>query len=155
MQLQEALLFGIAAMVLHEAGHVVAALALNVKVHKVGLHWKGPYIRRSSGTAAQNFVITLAGPGMNLWLALLFYRASPHFALCNLVIGVVNLMPIPASDGSRALQLISQWAGLREFFPRIQRQWLVLRRNNTFSKASQCFFDLAVTGSIRWIQDID
>ena len=116
MQLQEALLFGIAAMVLHEAGHVVTALALNVKVHKVGLHWKGPYIRRSSGTAAQNFVITLAGPGMNLWLALLFYRVSPHFALCNLVIGVVNLMPIPASDGSRALQLISQWAGSSGIF---------------------------------------
>lgn len=116
MQLQEALIFGIVAMVLHEAGHVVAALALNVKVHEIGIHWKGPYIRRASGTGTQNLAITLAGPGMNLWLALFFLSTSPHFALCNLVIGVVNLMPIPASDGSRALQLIGKWIAISGIF---------------------------------------
>lgn len=111
MHLQEALTFGIAAMILHEVGHVLTSLVLKVKVHQVGIHWKGLYIRRASGTAAQNLAITLGGPGMNLWLALLFYRMSPHFALCNLVIGIINLMPIQASDGSRALQLIGRWIG--------------------------------------------
>jgi Zn-dependent protease len=106
MPLDEAVLFGIAAMVLHEMGHVAAARALRVKVHQIGINRKGLYIRRATGTSAQNLAITLAGPGMNLCLALLFYRTFPHFALCNLIMGVINFLPIPASDGSRAIKLI-------------------------------------------------
>lgn len=106
MQIQDAVLYGMAAMALHEMAHVTAAQALKVKVHQIGMSWKGPYIRRESGTAAQNLVITLAGPVMNLWLALLFHSISPNFALCNLAIGATNLMPIPASDGSRAVHLM-------------------------------------------------
>lgn len=111
MHLDQALLLGIVAMALHEMGHVAAALALKVKVHQVGMSRKGPYIRRAPGTNVQNFGITLAGPGMNLCLAVLFFHTSPHFALCNLVIGIVNLLPIPASDGSRALQLARKMVG--------------------------------------------
>ena len=94
-------------MFLHEMGHLAAALALHVKVHQVGISRKGAYIRREAGTAGQNLAITIAGSGLNLSLALLFHYVSPHLALCNLVIGVVNLLPIPASDGSRAFNLIS------------------------------------------------
>ncbi len=93
-------------MLLHEMGHIASALALKVPIHQVGISWRGPYIRRQPGTAKQNFAITLAGPGVNLWLALVFHHISPNFALCNLVIGVSNLLPIPASDGTRALNLI-------------------------------------------------
>lgn len=112
MQVQDALTFGIAAMILHEMAHVAVALALRVKVHQVGISLKGPYIRRASGTAIQNLAITLAGPGINICLALLLHRVSPNFALCNLAIGVTNLLPIPASDGSRALDLISKSVSL-------------------------------------------
>ncbi|WP_348268533.1 hypothetical protein [Edaphobacter sp. DSM 109919] len=114
MQLQEAVIFGIAAMALHEMGHVAAARALKVKVHQVGINWKGPYIRRACGTTTQNLAITLAGPGMNLWLAFMFYRVSPNFALSNLLIGVINLLPIPASDGSRVLQLMRKLISLSD-----------------------------------------
>ncbi len=112
MQIQDALTFGLAATLLHEVAHLAVAWALKVKVHQVGLNYRGPYIRREAGTAKQNLAITLAGPLSNLWLALLFYRLSPNFALCNLVIGVTNLLPIPASDGSRALRLLSNSASL-------------------------------------------
>jgi hypothetical protein len=40
--LQDALIFGIAAMILHEMAHVSVALAVKVKVHQVGINWKGP-----------------------------------------------------------------------------------------------------------------
>jgi len=106
MPLQNALLLGLAAMFLHEVGHVAAALALKVKVHQVGINRKGAYLRREAGTARQNLAITLSGPGINLALAFLFHDINPHFALCNLVIGITNLLPIPASDGSRALALV-------------------------------------------------
>lgn len=114
MQIQEAVIFGIAATALHEVGHVAAALALKVKVHQVGINRKGPYIRRACGTTTQNLAVTLAGPGMNLWLAFMFYRVSPNFALCNLLIGVINLLPIPASDGSRVLQLMWKLVSLSD-----------------------------------------
>jgi Zn-dependent protease len=119
MQLQDALISSLAAMLLHEMAHVAVALALKVKVHQVGMNWSGPYIRRECGTAKQNLAITLAGPGVNLWLALLFHRISPNFALCNLIIGITNLLPISASDGSRALRLIK--IPLASMEPRIGR----------------------------------
>jgi len=109
MQLHDAFTFGIAAMVLHELAHVAAALTLKVKIYQIGINWRGPYIRRKIGTAKENLAITLSGPGINLLLAMLFHRISPSLALCNLLIGVSNLLPIPASDGSRALLIISEW----------------------------------------------
>lgn len=106
MHLQTALISSLAAMAFHEMAHVAVALAQGVKVHQVGINWRGPYIRRASGTAKQNLGITLAGPGINLCLALLFHSISPDFALCNLILGVTNLLPLPASDGSRAVKLL-------------------------------------------------
>ncbi len=108
MQISDALLSGTAAMLLHEMAHVAAALALRVKVHRIGINWRGPYVMREYGTARRNLSITLAGPGMNLALALLFHRIIPNFAFCNLIIGVTNLLPLPSSDGARALHLIFQ-----------------------------------------------
>jgi hypothetical protein len=100
MPLQNALILGIAAMILHEMAHVSVALALHVKVHQVGINWKGFYVRRASGTAVENLAITLAGPGINLLLALLLHHMYPHFALCHLAIGVRNLVNL--SGGSVA-----------------------------------------------------
>lgn len=112
MQIQNLITYGIAALVLHEMAHIIAAVALNVKVHQIGFTWKGPYVRRACGTAKQNLTITIAGPGMNLLLALLLLRISPDFALCNLITGAFNLLPIPSSDGSRALHLIRKSFGV-------------------------------------------
>jgi Zn-dependent protease len=91
---------------LHEMAHIAMASSLGVRVHQVGLSWKGPFIRRAPGTDAQNLAITLAGPVINLLLALVFSRIYPGFALNNLVLGIINSLPFPSSDGSRALRLI-------------------------------------------------
>ena len=111
MHLRDVIPAGIAALLLHELAHIAIALALRVKIYEVGISWKGPYLRRACGTAKQNLAITLAGPGANLWLALFFRGVSPSFALCNLVIGVTNLLPLPASDGARAFQLLAAMRG--------------------------------------------
>ncbi len=111
MQLRDVIPAGIAALLLHELAHIAIAIALRVKIYKVGVSLRGPYLRRECGTAKQNLAITLAGPGANLWLALFFHRVSPSFALCNLVIGVTNLLPLPASDGARAFQLLAALRG--------------------------------------------
>jgi Zn-dependent protease len=96
---------------LHELAHVAVARAIGVRVYQVGMSRRGPFIRRDPGTSGQNLMITLAGPGVNLLLALVLYRISPGFALSNLVLGVFNLLPFAASDGARALNLLSIMRG--------------------------------------------
>jgi Zn-dependent protease len=91
----------------HELAHVAVARAIGVRVYQVGISRKGPFVRREAGTTAQNLAITLAGPGINLLLALVLYRISPGFALSNLVLGTSNLLPFASSDGSRALSLLT------------------------------------------------
>ncbi|HEV2272513.1 MAG TPA: hypothetical protein VGR96_00030 [Acidobacteriaceae bacterium] len=100
------LIEALAAIVFHEAAHILTALGLKVKVKKIGVTWKGPYVQRESGSSRQNFAITLAGPMINLLLATVFRHLDPAFALVNVVLGVFNLLPIPSSDGSRLLSLL-------------------------------------------------
>ena len=43
------MLMGIPAMLLHEGGHIAAALLCGVKIKKVGLSWTGLYTVRETG----------------------------------------------------------------------------------------------------------
>jgi Zn-dependent protease len=95
-------------VVLHEAAHLVTAVALNVKVKRVGLNWRGPYIVREPGTPVENTLISLAGPAINLVLCILLYSTAPTFAFVNAFLSVFNLLPfIPSSDGQRVYRLWS------------------------------------------------
>ena len=98
---------GLAAMALHELAHVAAAVALGVKVRKVGLGWKGMYTVRDIGPPEKNMLISLAGPLLNLAL-ILPWHWWPTFGLANLCCGLVNLLPISGSDGERVLRCWQQ-----------------------------------------------
>jgi Zn-dependent protease len=114
MKLLEALEFGLLAILLYELAHVAVALALRVKVYQVGISWKGVYLRRERGTPRRNLAIALAGSAVTLGLALLVHRVSPGFALCSVVVGLANLLPIPASDGLRAFLLARNFGALMQ-----------------------------------------
>ena len=97
------ILFFLLSFLLHEAGHIVACLLLGVRVTRVGVEWKGPYIAHECGTDAQYLLIALAGPGANLLLAVLFWSqplSGATFGSINLIVGLTNLLPIRDSDGS-------------------------------------------------------
>jgi Zn-dependent protease len=101
---------GLLAMAFHEAAHIVIAMALGIRVKKVGLGWKGMYTVREPGPPDRNLLISVAGPLMNLALV----QTSgwlPAFGLANLVCGVVNLLPIQGSDGARILRC---WREMRK-----------------------------------------
>ena len=100
------LLLGISAVLLHEMSHIIAARAQGLRIRRLGISWKGPYIVRQAGSWQQNLRVCLAGPLVNLVLALAFWHVAPGFALCNIVLGGFNLLPIPGSDGHRAWQLL-------------------------------------------------
>ena len=98
-----------AAIALHELAHVLAALLLGVKVKRFGLCWRGVYIVREAGTDWQNLLISLAGPLSNFvasYISLAVLHRGAIFCAMNLVIGSINMLPLPCSDGLRAYKLV-------------------------------------------------
>ena len=75
-------LSAIAAVTLHEASHVLAAWALGVKVKRIGLSWRGPYVVREAGTPLACVVISLAGPLANLLTVVVCLLAGRGANLC-------------------------------------------------------------------------
>ena len=100
-----------AAIALHELAHVLAAISLRVKVKRFGLCWRGVYIVREAGTDWQNLLISLAGPLSNFvaaYVSLAVFHRGAIFCAMNLVIGLINLLPLPCSDGLRAYKLVRE-----------------------------------------------
>ena len=95
----------ISAVVLHESAHLAAAYLGGVRVKRVGLSWKGPYIVREPGTPTQNTFISLSGPGINLVLCVLCWHLSAIFAFVNGFLAVMNLVPLHSSDGLRIYRI--------------------------------------------------
>lgn len=93
------------AAVFHEMAHLTVAWVSRVRVKKLGLSWHGPYIVRDPGSPMQNTIISLAGPGLNLLLGLLFWRSLPTFAFVNGLLALLNLLPIRSSDGMRVYRI--------------------------------------------------
>jgi Zn-dependent protease len=100
----------VASLLLHEMGHMLAAIMLRVPVREFGLCLRGAYNRRAYADRRRGEVfISAAGPLMNLFLVfpLLYLPViGTRLAFCNLLIGVVNLLPLPSSDGLRILRTI-------------------------------------------------
>jgi len=99
---------GVAAMVLHEFGHLVTSLMVGIKVKSVGLCMKGMYIVREAGSPAKNLLVSLAGPLTNVALLLLFWHVSETFALANMCLAICNLAPVRGSDGDRVWACLEQ-----------------------------------------------
>jgi Zn-dependent protease len=95
-------------LLLHEVGHMLTAVALGVPVRELGLCGRGAYNRRAhSGRRRTEILISLSGPLMNLCLAfpLHYLPVIGHqLALYNVILCIVNLLPIPSSDGQRILR---------------------------------------------------
>jgi Zn-dependent protease len=100
----------VVSLLLHEVGHMLAAIMLRVPVREFGLCLRGAYnCRAYAGRRRGEVLISAAGPLMNLFLVLpLLYLPviGTKLALCNLMICVVNLLPLPSSDGLRILRTI-------------------------------------------------
>ena len=104
-----------ASLLLHETGHMLAAILLRVPVREFGLCLCGAYNRRAyAGCRRDEVLISFAGPMMNLLcvLPLLYIPViGTKLALCNFLLCVVNLLPLPSSDGLRILR--TMWASRR------------------------------------------
>jgi Zn-dependent protease len=86
----------------------IPAMLCRVQVKKIGFSWTGLYTVREAGPKWANLCISLAGPLVNLLLAGALRSTLPAFAWVNLIACIYNLLPIPHSDGSRILALMSE-----------------------------------------------
>lgn len=97
----------------HELGHLGALHLAGAEVERFRLTAFGAEIRADTCYLAypREILCTLAGPAVNLLLALVFSRVAGDYVLAgaNLLLGVFNLLPIPSLDGGRALYLLVSW----------------------------------------------
>ena len=104
---------GVIAMLLHECGHLLAAVILGVRVKNVGMRWnKGLYTVRQQGSPLQNLLIAAAGPFTNILLTLAA-PWSPLFGLANFCYAIANALPIEGSDGYRIAKCWQQLRSLQ------------------------------------------
>jgi Zn-dependent protease len=89
---------------LHEMGHVFTALAMGIRVKRLGISPMGPYVVRAEGTPIENIWIALSGPAVNLGLAVVMFFGMPIFGLVNLALVFINLIPVVrSSDGFKVV----------------------------------------------------
>ena len=102
-----------AAILIHEAGHIVAIGIIGGKIERIDITPFGLIIRRSRliSSYTNDFFVYISGPALNFIFALAFLPClSVHdnpmslFAFQNLSFGLLNLLPVNSLDGGRAIE---------------------------------------------------
>lgn len=96
----------IIAIVIHECGHALAAWTFRFRFIGIGFGIYGPYVRVFGNHRRQeNAIVALAGPGANCLAGEILAKLGlPMTGVLVAAVGIVNLLPIPGSDGLKAIR---------------------------------------------------
>ena len=99
--------WGLLACIVHELGHVVAALTCGGRVERLSLTAVGAELSfsyRAPLSYGRDSLVALAGPGANLLLGGLFFWQGRYLpSVLSLGLGAFNLLPILPLDGGRVV----------------------------------------------------
>lgn len=95
----------VSAGAVHEVGHLLALKLTGAPVYSVTLGGFGAKIETAPLERTQELICALAGPVGSLSM-LLLCNIFPEAALCGLIQGLFNLLPVYPMDGGRALRCL-------------------------------------------------
>lgn len=99
----------LASCVIHELGHCLAAVILNVKMSRITFWSGGIQMRRECRliSAGDEAVILLCGPLFNFIFAAGYAVCGMNYAFgINLILGLFNLLPFGSLDGGSIIRVV-------------------------------------------------
>lgn len=89
----------------HELGHYLAVQLLGGEVSGGEVTWRGARMEVFPMSPGRELCCLLAGPAAS-YLLLFLARVFPRVAICGLIQGTYNLLPIYPLDGGKALRCV-------------------------------------------------
>lgn len=102
------LLAAFSAAVVHELGHFAAIYLCGARPESITIGGAGARIHTGPLEARGEFLCAAAGPAAS-FLLLCVCRFFPKTALCGLIHGIFNLIPVYPMDGGRILLCLLRW----------------------------------------------
>lgn len=93
------------AAAVHECFHALAVYLMGGKILRLSIGTRGALMEATPMQGASALACSLAGPAGSM-LLLLFVRWLPRTALCGLIQGCYNLLPLLPLDGGRAMSCL-------------------------------------------------
>ena len=97
-------------ILLHELGHLVTGITIGLKVKKINMHISGLSVEFENYGKQRNankIVVDIAGPLINIIaLVIAIIIKQEEIAYINLLLAIVNLLPIYPLDGGRILRTL-------------------------------------------------
>ena len=105
-------LLTVAAALLHEGGHLLAARLLGIRLERMRLGFLGMRLDMGADILSygQEWLLCAAGPLVSLLGAAVaaplwgIWKSARFFSCASLVLGLLNLLPIRSFDGGRMLE---------------------------------------------------
>lgn len=102
------------AVLVHEAGHLLALKGCGVPVTGFSLKLTGAVIQTKAAGYREELLCALAGPAASLLTAAVCCRFAPWYAIVSGGLGLLNLLPLYPLDGGRILRASLELFGWEE-----------------------------------------
>lgn len=106
------------ACIIHEIGHIAAAVLCNVKIERVTFGLCGIKMQSEAKITAlsKEIFILLSGPAVNLLAALFYFYMEMYIPFSvNLIIGLFNLLTFSNLDGGTIIKKIFEHAEINTY----------------------------------------